>query len=90
MPDAKNQMAGAVRLDDPMLTQAHQFLTDFVASGGNALVIIGMTNDGRIALTAAAPGGQIQVLGMLMKTISIVGGQQQPAPSGVPALLRPA
>ena len=86
IPDA----AKAVRLDDPMLSQAHKFLTDFVAVGGVALVIVGQSQDGRIALTAIAPGGQVQVLGLLAKAMQIIGGQQQQVAPVQPTLLRPA
>lgn len=75
-------LAGAVHLDNPLLEQARGFLANFAANGGNALIIIGAAGNA-LAVSAQAPGGQIQALGMLTKAIQILAGQEQQASPNV-------
>lgn len=83
-------LSGAIHLDNPMMEQARKFLADFVVNQGSALIIIGATSGG-IAISAQAPGGQIQVLGMLVRAEQIIGGQGQQASPTTPGarILRP-
>ena len=76
-PSLPEELRGAIDLTDPIQVILSQFSAMMIQQKGIALVLIGLTADGNVAVTFHAPtGGSIQALGLLTAATGMIANRQ--------------
>lgn len=72
-------LEGAVDLSSPVQICLNQFKQTMAQGGGMAVVIVGQTADGNVALSYHSPGGTVQALGLLGMATAMLGQSARPS-----------
>ena len=75
-PSLPPDLQGALDLTDPVQKVLASFKGIIEQQKIKAIVLIGLTDDGNVALTFHAPGGTIQALGLIAAASSILTQRQ--------------
>ena len=77
-PSLPPNLQGAIDLTDPVQKVLSSFKAVIAEQRIKTVVLVGLSEDGNVALTFHAPGGTIQALGLLAAASSILTQRQGP------------